>query len=254
MGVMYNAIDANIQLELDDFNELKQRVYSQFGWPTVAIEIGDDSFKYIIKKAISYLNTYSPREVLVSKTVRPYVTLYEMFDYPQVNGVLDVFVSVEYLIGLGLPIQTVLGVPMSLAASRNSQHLINFISMFQAYDVAKRMFGTKPHAELVRPNFVSINPAPFMETIFKFDLAVDHLPNLSSLNDYEINWLERFCQANVGKVLGQIRRKYSGVTLPVGALDASGNSLYAESVEMENALIEELKSRHKFPETFIAVG
>jgi len=254
MGVMYNAIDANIQLELDDFNELKQRVYSQFGWPTVAIEIGDDSFKYIIKKAISYLNTYSPREVLVSKTVRPYVTLYEMFDYPQVNGVLDVFVSVEYLIGLGLPIQTVLGVPMSLAASRNSQHLINFISMFQAYDVAKRTFGTKPHAELVRPNFVSINPAPFMETIFKFDLAVDHLPNLSSLNDYEIHWLERFCQANVGKVLGQIRRKYSGVTLPVGALDASGNSLYAESVEMENALIEELKSRHKFPETFIAVG
>ena len=50
MGVLYNATDANIQLELDDFNELKQRVYSQFGWPTVAVEIGDDSFKYIVKK------------------------------------------------------------------------------------------------------------------------------------------------------------------------------------------------------------
>jgi len=254
MGVLYYRTDANIQLQLDDFNELKQRVFNQFGWPTISVEISDDSFKYILKRGISFLNTYSPREVLVSKTVRPYVTQYEMFDFPQINGVLDVFVSVEYLIGLGLPIQAILGVPMSLAASRNSQHLINFISMFQAYDISKRIFGTKPRAELVPPNFVNINPAPFMETIFKFDLAVDHLPDLSSLNDFEINWLERFCQANVGKVLGQIRRKYSGVTLPVGALDASGNALYTESVELERSLIEELKSRHKFPETFIAVG
>jgi len=254
MGVLFNSGDFRLELQPDDFNELKQRVYSQFGWPVVSVELGDDSFKYIIKRAMIYLNTYSPREVLVSKTVRPYVNQYEIFEYPKINGVLDVYVSVEYLVGMGLPIQSLLGIPMSLAASRNTQHLINFISMFQAYDIAKRMFGTSPRAELVPPNIIDINPAPYMETIFKFALAVDHLPDLSTLNDYEVNWLERFCQANVGKVLGQIRRKYSGVTLPVGSLEPSGTALYTESLEMEKALIDELKSRHKFPQTFITVG
>ena len=67
MGVLYNRTDANIQLQPDDFNELKQRVFNQFGWPTISVEISDDSFKYILKRGISFLNTYSPREVLVSR-------------------------------------------------------------------------------------------------------------------------------------------------------------------------------------------
>lgn len=254
MGVLYNSKDYNIQMTPDDFNELKIRVFSQFGWPTVSIEITDDEFKYIVKRAVMYLNTYSPQEVLVDKTVRPNVSEYEFYEYSQINGIADVYLSIEYLIGLGLPVTATLGVPMSLASTHNNQNLMNYISMFEAYDIAKRMFGVKPIVEAVQPNIARITPTPYMETIFKFDLYVDHEPDLSSLNDYEINWLERYCQAATGKVLGQIRRKYSGVTLPVGSLDASGNSLYTESVEMEKELLEELRSRKKFPSTFIKIG
>lgn len=254
MGILFKSTDVNIALQEDDFNELKTRVYSQFGWPTVAVELNDDNFKYILKRTIMYLNTYSPKIDYITKEVTPYVTDYEILEYDQVNSVMDVYVSAEYLIGLGMPIQSFLAVPMSLTASRNSEYLENYISMFTAYDMAKRMFGTQPSASLVPPNYVRVNPSPYLTTLFKFVITVDHDPDLASLSEYEINWMTRFCQASVGKVLGQIRRKYDGVQLPVGSLSGSGNALYSESAEMEKELLEELKLRHKFPETFIVVG
>jgi len=254
MGVLFKSTDINIAIEDDDFNELKSRVYSQFGWPVVAVEISDDIFKYILKRTILYLNTYSPKLDYITKSITPYVIDYIIHEYERVNAVLDVYVSAEYLIGLGMPIQSFLAIPMSLAASNNTSHLENYISMFTAYDMAKRIFGTQPSAELVPPNIVRLNPAPYTSTTFKFAITVDHDANLSSLSDYEINWMIRFCQAGVGKVLGQIRRKYDGVQLPVGSLSGSGSALYAESVELEKELLEELKSRHKFPQTFITVG
>lgn len=254
MGVLFKPTDVNINLEPDDFQELKNRVYSQFGYPTVAIEIPADSFVHIIKRGIMYLNTYTPKLDYITKTITTDQSEYVIHEYEQVNSVLDVYVSVEYLIGMGMPIQTLLGNPMSFASSQNSEHLINFISMYQSFDVAKRIFGTQPHAELIHPNIIRITPKPYLSTMFKFVITVDHEPNLSSLSEFEINWFTRFCQANVGKIVGQIRRKYDGVQLPVGSLSNSGNSLYSESVEMEKELIEELKLRKKFPQTFISVG
>ena len=43
MGVLFKPTDSIISLEEDDFNELKNRVYSYFGWPNVAIELENDS-------------------------------------------------------------------------------------------------------------------------------------------------------------------------------------------------------------------
>jgi len=254
VGVLFKPTDVNISLEPDDFEELRNRVYSQFGWPTVAVELSNENFKYILKRAIMYLNTYSPKCDYIAKTVYPYVTEYEILEYAQVNGVLDIIVSAEYLIGLGIPISSFMGVPLSLAASRNTQYMDNFVSLYEAYDMAKRMFATRPYAELVNPNIIRINPAPYMETLFKFVITVDHDPNLSSLNEYEIDWMIRFCQAGVGKVLGEIRRKYDGVTLPVGSLSTSAESMYTDAVQAEKDLLEELKMRHKFPQTFITIG
>lgn len=254
MGVLFKPTDVNISLEEDDFNELKSRVYTYFGWPTVAVEIGDDSFKYILKRTIMYLNTYSPKIDLVSKSVYTGTTEYTILEYEQVNGVLDVYVSAEYLIGLGLPIQSLLAAPMSLSSVQNTDQLTNYISMFSTFDMVKRMFGTQPGFELVQPNVIRINPSPYLDTIFKFAITVDHDPNLASLSEYEINWMIRFCQAGVGKVLGQIRRKYDGVQLPVGALNATGGTLYTEAAELEKELLEELKLRHKFPQTYITIG
>jgi len=254
MGVLFKTTDVNINMEPDDFQELKNRIYSFYGYPHVQIELKDESLKYIVKRAVMYLNTYAPKLDMITKSVYPQIGEYTVSEYEQVNGVLDVFVSVEYLIGLGLPIQAVLGVPMSLASSRNLDHLTSFISMYAAYDLSKRMWGTHPRAELIPPNSIRISPIPYMPTLFKFAITVDHDSNLSSLNEFEINWLVRFCQASVGKVLGQVRRKYDGVTLPVGTLSTTGGSLYSENDAIEKELIEELKNRRKFPESFITVG
>ena len=254
MGVLFKNNDSIIALEPDDYQELKTRVFSVFGWPTVNVEINDAGFQYIIKRAVSYLNIYAPKATVVTKSVAAHVSDYTISEYTQVNSLLDIMVSTEYLIGLGIPIQALMGVPMSIVATYNITQIENYMSMFQAYDMAKRMYGTQPIAELIHPNIVRVMPAPYMNSIFKFAITIDHDTNLASLNEYEQNWLVRFCQASTGKVLGEIRRKYDGVTLPVGSLSTSGNSIYTENLQNEKDLLEELKSRKKFPQAFITVG
>ena len=63
MGKLFNSTDKDINLDNDDFEELKRRSYSQFGWPKVNIECDDSSFSYIIKKGLMHLSTYVPKIV-----------------------------------------------------------------------------------------------------------------------------------------------------------------------------------------------
>lgn len=254
MGVLFKPTDSIISLEEDDFNELKNRVYSYFGWPNVAIELENDAFSYIIKRAIRQLNTYSPKKDSIFKTVFPTQHLYTITEYAEIHAVLDIVVDVNYLILMGLPIQTLMSGILSYGTSKDPYPIINYISIFQSYELAKRIFGTTPKAELIRPNQISVNPKPFTESKFRFDITVDHDPNLQSLDDFEINWLIKYCQACVGMTIGQIRRKYDGVQLPVGGLSSSGNSIYSESVILEKELLEELKKRRKFAQSYITIG
>ncbi len=254
MGKLFKESRDVVRLENDDFEELKQRVFSFYGSPTVAIEITDEVFQMIITKAAMQLNTYSPKIDNILKSVFSKQNNYTIYEYEQINSVLDVYVSTEYLIGLGLPIPALLGSPMSFASTHNSMHLDNFVSMFASYDMAKRMFGTHPNAELIHPNIIELSPRPYMDSVFNFVITVCHDEDLGSLNDYETNWFVRYCTALTGKMVGQIRRKYDGVTLPVGTLSTTGNSIFTESVELEKSLIEEIKSRKKFPQAFITVG
>lgn len=254
MGRLFKNSRDIVSLDHDDFEELKNRVYSFYGKPSIVVELPDEAFQNVIIKGVQQLNTYAPKLDRLFKTVYPNTGKYIIHEYERVNSILDIYVSTDYLIGLGLPIQSLLGIPMSFAASQNSQHLDNFISMFSAYDMAKRMFGVQPLAELLEPNIIEITPIPYTETIFCFCITVNHDKDLGSLNEFEIRWLTDYCTATTGKIIGQIRRKYDGVTLPVGTLSTTGSSLYAESIEWEKTLMEELKSRRKFSQAFITVG
>ncbi len=254
MGKLFKTARDIVELDADDFEELKNRVYAHFGNPSVAVELPEEAFKYAITKAAQQLNTYAPKLDRIYKNVQPNQSLYTIHEYERINSVLDVYVSTDYLIGLGLPIQTLLGVPMSFAATQNSQHLDNFVSMYAAYDIAKRMFGMQPLVDLIEPNQIEVLPAPYIDTTYIFVITVNHDRDLSSLNDFEINWLVRYCTAITGKMIGQIRRKYDWVRLHLGTLSTSGGSLYSENSELEKELIEELKNRRKFAQSFIAIG
>jgi hypothetical protein len=254
MGKLFKNSRDIVDLDPDDFEELKSRVYSHFGKPSIVVELPEEAFQYALIRSVQMLNTYAPKLDRIFKSVQPNLGRYTIYEYERVNSVLDVYVSTDYLIGLGLPIQTLLGIPMSFAATHNPEKLTNFVSLFSAYDLAKRMFGVQPLAELIEPNIVELTPIPYTETRFCFCITVNHDKDLGSLSEYEIRWLTDFCTATTGKMIGQIRRKYDGVTLPVGTLSTSGSSIYTESLEWEKTLLEELKSRKKFPQAYITVG
>jgi hypothetical protein len=254
MGRLFKNARDVVDLDPDDFEELKNRVYSFYGKPSIVVELPDETFQNVIIKAVQQLNTYAAKIDRIFKSVQPNLGRYTIYEYERINSVLDVYVSTDYLIGLGLPFQSLLGIPMSFSATHNPEVLTNFVSLYSAYDVAKRMFGVQPIAELVEPNVVELTPIPYTETVFCFCITVNHDKDLGSLSEFEIRWLTDYCTATTGKIIGQIRRKYDGVTLPVGTLSTSGSSIYAESVEWEKALMEELKSRKKFAQTFITVG
>lgn len=255
MGVLFNTEDSTgIVLETDDLLELKERVFTLYGWPNVKVEITDDQFNRIIKRAVSYLNTYSPKIDYIFKQVMQNYSDYTIIEYNKVHSVLDVYASVEYLMGLGMPFQTLMAPAMAIGSTYNSQLLSDYVSLFTAYDMAKRMFGLQPIADLIQPNIIRISPIPYIDTRFCFVITVDHDSNLASLNDYEVNWFTRFMEAATGKVIGETRRKYDGLSLPVGSLSTSGSSMYSENAEKEKELIEEIKGRHKFPQAYIAIG
>lgn len=254
MGKLFKSSRDLVKLDADDFEELRHRVYSYYGNPTVSVELPAEAFQYAITKAAQQLNTFAPKIDRILKTIETNRSQYTLHEYDRINSVIDIHVSSDYLIGLGLPIQTLMGMPMAFSSSQNPQELINFISMFSSYDIAKRMFGMQPIVELIEPNTIEITPTPYTDTIFAFVITVNHDKDLGSLNDFEVNWLVRYCTAVTGKMLGQIRRKYDGITLPVGSLSTTGSSIYSESSEWEKELIEELKNRRKLPQSFISVG
>lgn len=254
MGKLFPTDAVNLALDESDYSELKSLVFGEFGWPKVNVELSDDMFTLVIKKALTYLNTYAPRLENEARLVQPDVSDYVLPQYERINSVLDVIVSIEYLIGLGLPPQAIMKIPMTYAAVNNTQFMDDFLVRYASFDMAKRMYGTTVSFELIFPNIIRILPVPYMETNFVFVITVGHKPDLSSLDEFELNWLIRFCTARTARVLGRIRSKYAGVTLPVGGLDTDGANLASEGKESEDALLEELKSRRKFPESMLDIG
>ena len=254
MGVLFRKNMLDLELESEDVEELKSRIFTEFGWPNVKVEITDDQFLHLIKIAANYLNTYSPKVDYIIKDVKANISDYVIDEYDYIHSVQDVYVSASYLIGLGLPYQNLMPDVMTLAAANDISVLEEWVNLFATYDLAKRMFGSQPKATLIIPNRIRIDPIPRMNTRFCFVITVNHDRNLASLDQYELDWFLRYMKVVVGKAVGETRRKYDGVQLPVGTLSNSGSAMYTEFSEKEKELIEELRNRHKLPAAYISLG
>lgn len=254
MGVLFGNSEGRLKLEEDDYKTLSRQVFAKFGWPNVKIEITENQFKECIRDSVFYLNTYSPRITLSYQSLVARQGEYILSEYKSINAVLDMCVSTNYLISIGMPYQNLISPFMSLAASRDPSIIEGWVSVFSQYGLAKRMFGAMPNAERVHPNKVRISPVPFMNYDCAFLISIDHTENLSSLNQWEIQWFVEYVTAAVGIVIGETRRKYDGVTLPVGSLSTSGGSLVGEYNAKKEALITEIKGRRKIPEAFVLIG
>ena len=253
MGALFKNTDRYLKMDEDDFIELKNRVYSQLGWPTVAVELSDDHFKYIVKRAIMYLNTYAPKITTALVDVTPATCEYTLDEFEDIHAVLDIFVSVDYLIALGIPVSSTIGSVMGMSASYDVSIIPDYLSMLQAYQNSRFVFQTQPRAEVIHPNTIRILPTPFMASRFQLLLTVDHDGNLASLDKFERDWLIKFCIASANKVVGTIRRKYSGLS-PFGDISGTGSTMVTEGAESEKELLEQLNNRHKFPQFYIQVG
>ncbi len=252
MGI-FNKLP-NIQLDDSDFEELKMRVLSEFGYPSVSVEITENNLVMAIKKAVDVLNIYAPRIVYPRFQIFPMKSDYELLDYPKINSVIDIYLDINYLIGMGIPWEVLMRQPLSLAAKSDITVMTDYITNFLQYDTVNKAFGLDLAKELIEPNIVRITPTPMYQGLVAAKLAVPHTEDLSSLNSYEINWFIQFVQCKVAKMLARIRGKFSGVQLAVGSLDNDASTLLQEADEKEKELIEELKARYKFPEATLLIG
>lgn len=257
MGKLFKKTDKNfgINLDQDDLDVLKKRVFSEYGYPTVKVEINDEQFQMIIHSAVEYLNTYSPRFTEVQTLINPNQSDYTFDELDRdITGVLDAYYTIDYHIMAGAPPQVLFPEISMLRASSDPTIMSEFVTRAAQHSMAKTIFGCTPSHPLIPPRTIRISPKPLMESLVIFKITTDHDEDLGSLDDYEKNWLIKFCTARVGKVLGRIRTKFTGVTLPIGDLSSDGSNLLSESREIEKELVDEIKIRHKFAESYLFVG
>lgn len=253
MGVLFPNASLQLQLEQDDFEELKSRILVNWGYPNLHVEITDKQLLEVIKNAVMFLNIYAPRRREYETQLNPKQTVYIM-PVDRITSIIDIFVSLDYYIAMGIPVQVLMKAMNAMNISQNPQMAIPYITNMASFKFAKQIMGLKFSYEFEPPNKIRINPAPYMSSKARFVFMAHHASNLSSLNTYETEWLVRFCIARTSKVIGRIRSKYSGISLPVGSIDGDGSVLISEGREDENALIEELKNRRKIPEAFVITG
>lgn len=253
MGVLFPEASLQLQLEPDDFEELKNRILINFGWPSVNVEITDKQLLEVIKNAVMYLNIYAPRRREYETTLNQKQTVYLM-PVDRITSIIDVFVSLDYYIALGIPVEVLMKEMAAMNMSRNPQAAVSYITNMASFKFARQIMGLEFSYEMDPPNKIRINPAPYMSTKARFVFMAHHASDLGSLNTYETEWLVRFCIARVSKFIGRIRSKYTGVVLPIGSIDGDGSALISEAREDEANLIEELKGRRKIPEAFVITG
>lgn len=257
MGSLFKTSNTNlgVSLDQDDFEILKNRVYEEFGYPSVKVEITDSQFITIIHSAVEYINTYSPKSIEIKKLIYPSQTDYTFEELDRdMTAILDAYYSMDYHIMQGAPPEILFPDISVIKASNDATILSDYIVKAGQHSLAKTIFGCTPSQTLIGPRTIRINPKPIMETIIVLKVSTAHDENLGSLDEYERNWLIKFCIAKTAKILGRIRTKFTGVTLPLGDLNSDGASLITESIESEKELIAEIKSRRKFAESFILVG
>ena len=209
----------------------------------------------IIHSAVEYLNTYSPKSIEVRKYVNPTESEYSFDELDRdMTAVLGLYFPLDWHIMQGAPAELLFPEITMIRASNDATVMSDFVLKQAQHQMAMTIFGTKPTPELITPRCIRILPRPIMESLIVFKVTTNHDQDLGSLDDYERNWLIKFCTARTARVLGRIRSKFSSVTLPIGDLNSDGNNLITESKEAEEALVTEIKTRHKFAESYLFLG
>jgi len=252
MGI-FNKLP-NVQLDNSDFEELKIRVLSEFGYPRVSVEITDENIMLAVKKTVDILNLYAPKIDYPRLQLFPRMSDYPLNDYPKINSIIDLYLDINYLIGIGIPWEILMRQPLSLAAKDDITVMTDYVSKFLQYDTVNKAFGLNFSKELIEPNILRITPTPMYTGLASAKIAIPHDNDLSSLGSFEINWFIQFVQCKVAKMLARVRGKFTGVQLAVGSLDTDAAALLTEADEKEKSLMEEIKSRYKFPESSLLIG
>lgn len=258
MGKLFRTnADKNfgINLDSDDFETLKLRVFTDYGYPLVKVEILDSQFMMIIHAAVEYLNTYSAKLLEIPAYVNPNISDYFFNDLDRdLTGCLDVYFPKDWHIMQGAPTEILFPEISMLQASSDATIMSDFVTKQAQHKMAMTVFGCNPTPELMGPRWIRLNPRPMMETKVVFRVTTDHDSDLGSLDDYEKMWLIQFCSARVSRILGRIRGKYSGLSLPIGDLSTDSGDLKTEGKELEEKLVETLQKRRKFPESYVMKG
>lgn len=226
-----------------DIGTLKKRVKYKLGWPLVKLEITDDQISEQINYALRWFykhatGTATKRKYLVFWLIpgQQYYTLpaevIEVTDYTldtSITGINTLFTLENYLWNYGfLNFFDIQRGQFTLL----SYHLVlNYIETLRRYVTGKYLFQFNKWTRqlFVQPDPDTTNLA-MIEVITKVDS--DYL--------YDALWVEDYTAARCKYIIGEVRSKYSGATLPGIGATLNGDTMKSEALEEMQRLEERL--------------
>lgn len=237
--------------EIDSSIKLTQWIRRQLGYPTINVEIEDQTILDNISHAISWFHRHSGdtkyRSALVL-SLSAGVDTYTLGD--NVLDVIDFDTTLTYGSGVSV-LFTAENIMYNegLLASSSPMELVSWELAQNYLDSVKNRFSSKFFIDFNKyKRELKVTPKPTQALVGALNVYSYWSHNITSSIFNEI-WIKQYSLALTKIVLGRIYNKYSGTPIPGGGT-LNGESLLTEGntekVELENTLFESYSEPYGF--------
>ena len=233
-------------LSTDQYNDTKNYVLLNLGYPSVKIELTDAQLKQCIEQALNVITNYLGMKRYAYTKTAAHTAEYNV--PPDCKTVMKVYYNLGFLSVLGNT-STALFSDFYLLASDLAIDIYESPTTFWAYLASREMltkvYGTWTTFEVIEGGKrMRIYPTPLREDT----LTVFYRSNEINLDEDNFNFFNDLSLAYSKRILGRIRSKYQS-GLPSsggGSLTLDGDRLLDESKKEIEDIKEELRSRDPF--------
>jgi len=239
----------------DNFQDLRQTIVLELGWPVVKVELTDVHLNLAIHEAISKYLEYDDVGLNFEKlpvavggwaTIPDYINVDLIRDvvFPQkkLSGVSttaelsSVFLGVDETLSIGIPNHDIMSLDVK-----------NYLMLRQQFEDVRKIIGIDRSWEILDKK-IKIYPTGIHETVQEVGVIYGAylLPA-----DYETEeWIKSYAVSKAKILLGTIRRKFSGFAFAGGQGSTDGAELINEGKEEIAAAIENKKQDLRPPPIF----
>lgn len=227
------------------FQNLKNYILGQFGYPLLRVQLTDE---HLVMAIIDAVQEYCNHVALEFK-ITTVATTGNIIDIPEgvdIMHIHDVIMENDTIgLATGSAITQALRVGgVSFVVPYNSNvfsgfDIVEYMSYTQHLEDIKKITGIDKTWEIIGGK-IHIYPVGAVDNK---NVGILH-SDIPPLKDFEqVPWIRDFATAKAKHILGTIRSRFSGMQMPGGGLAGDGEALKAEAKEEKQALMEEIRKR-----------